>query len=152
MLKMKKISPQYKQTVHLYGQRKKHQKKLAAILNGAVEKIFVIESLEYLAHTIPKKFWLQKFRISPLGSKKSADNKKGKGSPKISIVIHGNLLVDLDSKKKGEVQQFQNALQKHRPFSLAEGQVDLINVDVRKLQDKYYQNFVLKFNWMNYIL
>jgi len=152
MLKMKKISPQYERTVHLYGQTKKHQKKLAKIFNGAVEKMFVIESLEYLAHTIPKKFWLKEFRISALGNKKSADNKKGKGSPKISMAMHGNLLVELDSKVKGEIQQFQNALQKHRSFSLAESQLDLSNVNVGKLGGKYYQNFVLKFNWMNYIL
>ena len=151
-VKMEKISPPFEQTVYLYGQRKKHQKKLAQILNGAVEKIFVIESLEYLAQTIPKKFWVQDFRISALGSKTSADNKKGKGSPKISMVIHGNLLLDLDSKKKGEVQQFQTALQKHRPFSLAESQLDLINVRMSKLQEKYYQNFVIKFNWLDYIL
>lgn len=151
-LKIDKLAPQFQQAVHLYHKRKQHQQKLMKVFNTSMESNFVLKSLEIVAKRIPENFWLSEIQISSLDSKDFTDNNNGSVTYNKSLVIKGNHFLDLENKNAGQIQQFQNTLKKFAPFSLAESRIDLSDMNVDKLGDRYYRNFVLVFRWLDNIL
>ncbi|MFQ5824557.1 MAG: hypothetical protein ACE5JB_10920 [bacterium] len=151
-LKVDKLSPQFQQAVQLYQQRNQHRQKLAKVFDISLESSFVLESLEIVANNIPENIWLNEIQISALDSKELTDNNNKSDTHKKSMFIKGNLVLDLENKNTGQIQQFQNTLQQFSPFSLAQSHFDLSDMNVNKLEERYYHNFIIEFNWLNNIL
>ena len=146
------ISPHYQKAVHLYTQRNQRKKKLSNIVNDIFESSFILESLNNLAKTIPENFWLKKIHFTTLDSKKFDDNKKKKSSAIKSMVIEGQLFIDSGNENPKEVQQFQKELQSRRPFSMAKSRVDLSDLNIGKVGERYFHKFTVEFAWINFIL
>ena len=146
-LGIEKVSPQFQQAVSLYQQRNKHRKKLAALYASTVETSFVIESLENLTQTLPKNFWLQNVHITTQGGKKTDNKRKSK-----SMVIRGNVFLDMADENQDHMNKFHKALTGLRPYSLAESKLDPKKMKVSKLKDRYFHNFEIAFSWPDFIL
>jgi hypothetical protein len=143
------ISPTFQKAVQLYGQRNAHRKELAKIFDRTMEPGFVVESLENLAAVLPENFWLQKLYITSDKGKK-ADKKKTKGSK--TMLISGNVLLNMAAKDQEQVKRLLETLGTRKPYSQAERYLDLGKMKVAKLDERYYHNFEMQFSWPNLFL
>ena len=148
---MDEVSPQFKQAVQLYSKRNKPQKALAKIYESVVEPGFILECLGSLADTLPANFWLQEVRLLALDKKVSADNTKKSSSRKRTMTIRGNLFLNLAAKDPDMLKRFKSAIQESEPFSLAQCDLNLQEMTVRKFGNKYSHNFEMAFSWANEI-
>jgi len=142
---MDAVSPQFKQAVQLYSKRNKSKKALAKIYESVVQPGFILECLGRLADTLPANFWLQEVRLSALDKKISTDN----SCRKRTMTIRGNLFLDLAAKDPGMLKRFKAVIQESEPFSLAQSDLNLREMDVRKFGNKYSHNFEMAFSWAN---
>ena len=143
------VSPQFKQAVQLYSKRNKSKKALGKIYEAVVEPGFILECLGRLADALPANFWLQEVQLSALDKKISADNTKKSGSRKRRMIIRGNLFLNLAAKDSDMLKRFKAVIQESEPFSLAQCDLNLQEMDVKKLANKYSHNFEMAFFWPN---
>ncbi len=146
---MDAVSPQFKQAVQLYSKRNKSKKVLAKIYESAVPPEFILECLGKLADTLPANFWLQEVRLSALDKKISTNNIKNHRMR--TMTIRGHLFLDLAAKDPGMLKKFKTVIQESEPFSLAQSDLNLREMDVRKFGNKYSHNFEMAFSWANEI-
>lgn len=148
--KIDKMLPQFQTAIQLYEKRMALQQKLSKLFSSACEITFVRQCLENLAYTMPQNVWLKAIQFSALEKNESHKNTNASATPKSSMVIQGNLLMDFENKDANPIQHFQETLQKYKPYSFAQGRLDLSSMKVKKMEDKYYHNFVIEFAWSNF--
>ncbi len=141
------VSPQFRQAVKLYQHRNERKRKLEKLYPSTVEPGFIFSCLKELAVTVPRDFWLDEVRFSATDKAILADNNKKKQSFKKVMRMKGNLLLNGIS----GLESFQETMQKHELFSLARCQLDLNEMNVKKLGDTYSHNFEMSFFWLDKI-
>lgn len=141
------ISPQFRQAVKLYLKRNKSRKGLDKVYQSTIEPGFILECLKKLAVKIPPDFWLSEVRLSTTDTKVFTDNNKKKRGFKKKMIVKGNLFLN----REDALQKFQSVIQKSEPFSLASCQLNLNEMNIRKLENKYSHNFEMTFSWLNEI-
>lgn len=141
------VSPQFRQAVQLYQQRTESKRGLEKLYQSTVEPEFIFSCLKELAVTVPRDFWLDEVRFSAIDKSILADNNKKKHSFKKQMIVKGNLLLNGIS----GIESFQETMQKNEPFSLADCQLDLNEMNVIKLGDDYSHNFEMSFFWTDQI-
>ena len=141
------ISPRFRQAVKLYLKRNKSRKGLDKVYQSTIEPGFILQCLKKLAVKIPPDFWLSEIRLSTTDKKVFADNNKKKRGFKKKMIIKGNLFLN----REDALQKFQSVIQKSEPFSLASCQLNLNEMSIRKLENKYSHNFEMTFSWLNEI-
>ena len=96
---------------------------------------------------MPEPFWLQEIQISAFNPNDSDKNNKENKSSEKSMLIKGRVILDLENKSPDKIRQFQNEIKKNRPFSLAQSDLDLSDMKIGKLADRYYHDFTIQFTW-----
>ena len=145
--KLEKLSPHFQKAVYLYQRKRQQQKKLTAVEEMAFEPRFILESLQGVTQTMPASIWLRKVHISALDGSETDDN-KGVGASSIrSMIIEGNLYLNDEERNRQQIQEFKNALARLRPFAQAQARLDLSDMEVKRIANRYFYNFRLEYVW-----
>lgn len=146
------ISPRFKQQLVLFRQRNQYRQKITKHFSAAVESGYILNCLEVVAAEVPENIWLEGIQISaPDGQDKTKkpNNSKLFGN---RMIISGNSFFDITGKNEAQIKQFQEAIEKHPPFKFAKTQLDMQNIKLQKLNERFYHNFKLEFKWDTSIL
>ncbi|MFQ5707762.1 MAG: hypothetical protein ACE5HO_09955 [bacterium] len=149
--KIRKVMPQYQTALALSKKRKVQREKLSHLFDGAWEPSILLATLENLALSTPKNVWVKEVSLTTIRAPASKKNEKVTTRPVNSMKIQGKLFFALKN-NNGQIQEFQKALTKYRPFSLAQSRLDLNSMRVGKLGDKYFHEFSLIFLWTSKLL
>jgi len=149
--KIDAVSPGFKRAVALYQERVALRSNLAFVIDTTVEPQFVLQSLLGLSERLPEHVWLEEMWFSAMENTGGADNQ---GKPDVrekSMVLTGNLFVGEQSNVQNPVQTLCKEIQRSAPFSFADGEIDLTDMRVKKINNRYAHDFVLRFRWHDVI-
>lgn len=151
--KVAQSTPELELAMELFETRKQEAQDLIAAIGPAVSVEFVTQCVTELARQIPKGLWLDSLAF---GSLQAADLSDGDESAAIntyfSMTIRGNLFFEANSQESEHLQNFLKRLKNVAPFDAAAARLDLSNMKVQKLQNRYFHNFTIEFIWSDAVL
>jgi len=150
--KIDRVAPDFKMAVSLYQQRNRFLTKLSGPIKSTVEPEFILRSLYGLSKKTTNNIWIEEISLSAMENKDKADNNKKPLLKGRSMSLKGNLFVQPKSATPNPVERFYSDLQTEKPFSYAQGKLNLNNMTLRKIDARYSYNFVIQFNWEDMIL
>lgn len=152
--KLEQIIPKFDRVMRQYHERNRYKEELVRNIGPAVSPEFVLESLEKLSLHIFDNAWLDELKFSVFDPGLTDDDEPESDAVNMNflMVLKGNMFLDFDDQNSDKLQNLIDTINATNPFSLAKSQLDLSNMKVNKLNEKYYHNFSIEYFWSDIIL
>lgn len=154
-LKLEKDAPRFEQAIQLFVEKNQAVRTLRNQIGAAVSAEFVLRSLEIVLAKIDESVWLSEVAFSiPTNNTESDELEEEPESENVpfSLLIKGNIILDLNNKNSDQLHNLVNQIKGESPFSMAQSRLDLADMKIKKLNEKYYHNFTIEFLWSDAIL
>lgn len=148
-LKIDQVAPQFKKAVSLYQQRNRIRKTMVNLTDSTVEPAFLLQSLLSLSNNVPDNIWIEEIRFPATENTSKADNKKRHAANGKSLFLKGNLFVAMQGKTLNPLDTFQKRIQAQAPFANTQCQVNLHDMRIKKVDDRFAHDFAMRFDWID---